>query len=224
MRVWIPFFSAFLILSSCITDSSNLQTLPTRKIVQMNIFEAVKSRNIEQIESWIASGKNVNVKDSDGNTPLHHATFANHLKIAKMLVTEGADVNLQNDILDSPFLYAGANGYNDLVKLYLAHGADFSVYNRYGGTALIPAAEKGHIETVKILSQTSNFPINHVNRLGWTALMEAVVLSDGGKRHQEIVAILLLAGADKNIPDNEGITALQHAHQKKFTEIEKLLK
>lgn len=97
-------------------------------------------------------------------------------------------------------MYAGATGQTELVKLYLAHGARFDIFNRYYGTALIPASERGHVETVRLLANTKDFPVNHVNRLGWTALMEAVILGNGGTKHQKTVQILKDAGADLNIP------------------------
>ena len=40
--------------------------------------------------------------------------------------------------------------------------------------------------------------MDHVNNLGWTALIEAVILGDGGARHTRIVAALIKAGADGN--------------------------
>ncbi|MFD1733280.1 hypothetical protein ACFSC4_22260 [Deinococcus malanensis] len=46
--------------------------------------------------------------------------------------------------------------------------------------------------------------MNHVNHLGWTALLEAVILGDGGKVHTEIVRELLIHGADRSIGDREG--------------------
>lgn len=79
------------------------------------------------------------------------------------------------------------------------------------------------METVRVLAQTKNYPIDHVNRLGWTALMEAVVLGDGSKKYQEIIQILKDAGARLDIPDNDGVTPLQHAKRKGFTEIVALL-
>jgi ankyrin repeat protein len=53
--------------------------------------------------------------------------------------------------------------------------------------------------------------VNYVNRLGWTALLEAIVLSDGGPRHQQIVATLIRQGADVHNPDREGRSPLHHA-------------
>ena len=61
----------------------------------------------------------------------------------------------------------------------LAHGADLASTNRYGGTALIPAAERGHVETVRRLIE-AGVDVDHVNKLGWTALLEAIILGDGG--------------------------------------------
>ncbi len=145
-------------------------------------------------------------------------------EMAKLLVFYKADVNLQDNQLDSAFLYAGASGQTELVKLYLKNGARFDVFNRYNGTALIPACERGYVETVKVLVKTEGFPINHVNKLGWTALMETVILGDGSQKYQEIVKILKGNGADLTIPDHDGKTPLQHAEVLGFKEIVQILK
>jgi ankyrin repeat protein len=84
--------------------------------------------------------------------------------------------------------------------------------NRYGGTGLIPAAHYGHVDTVRFLIGTT-IDIDHVNRLGWTALLEAVILGDGGPRHTEIVRLLVAAGANVNLPDRSGVTPLAHARR-----------
>ena len=75
--------------------------------------------------------------------------------------------------------------------------------NRYGGTALIPACERGLVETVRMLLAAGVDP-NHVNRLGWTGLLEAIILSDGGPDHQAVVALLIAGGADVNLADGDG--------------------
>lgn len=104
----------------------------------------------------------------------------------------------------------------------LAHGADLSSTNRYGGTALIPAAERGHVETVRELIR-AGVAVDHVNNLGWTALLEAVILGDGGPRHTAIVQLLVDAGANVHLADRDGVTALQHAQQKGFRQIAAIL-
>ena len=51
---------------------------------------------------------------------------------------------------------------------------------------------------VKILI-AAKAPLNHVNNLGWTALMESVVLGNGGKNHTDTLEALVKAGANLNI-------------------------
>ena len=111
-----------------------------------------------------------------------------------------------------------------MVQLFLDHGARFDVFNRYNGSALIPACERGHVETVRLLANTKNYPVDHVNRLGWTGLMEAIVLGDGSKKYQQIVQILKDAGAKMDIPDSDGVTPLQHAQQRGYKEIVAIIK
>ena len=105
----------------------------------------------------------------------------------------------------------------------LANGADVKSTNRFGGTALIPASEHGHVETVRILI-AAGVPVNHVNNLGWTALQEAILLNNGGPRQQEVVRLLLDAGADPDIRDPQGRTALANAERLGFTEIARLIR
>ncbi len=124
--------------------------------------------------------------------------------------------------MDSPLLLAGAEGTVDIMKLILQAKPDFTLHNRFGGTTLVPAAERGHVEMVKLLVSTE-IDIDAVNHLGWTALLEAFVLSNGGPRHQEIVQVLVDAGANVNVADKDGVTPLQHARQKGFHEIVKIL-
>jgi ankyrin repeat protein len=101
-------------------------------------------------------------------------------------------------------------------------GPDFSLRNRYGGNALIPACERAHVETVKLLL-TTNIDVNHVNDLGWTCLLEIVILGDGGARHMDVAKLVLAAGANPNIADKDGVRPLTHARQKGQTKIARLI-
>ncbi|HQT55511.1 MAG TPA: ankyrin repeat domain-containing protein, partial [Phenylobacterium sp.] len=80
----------------------------------------------------------------------------------------------------------------------------------------------GHVETVRELLTTA-IDVNHVNRLGWTALLEVVILGDGGASYIEITRLLLAHGADVNLPDNQGVTPLGHARQRGQREIASIL-
>lgn len=189
-----------------------------------NLFNAIKTNNEQAFSELLKADKGIlESRNKNDQTPLMYAIYQGNDSLAKQLILAGADVNAQDNIKNTPFLYAGAEGKLELVKLALNHDAKFDIYNRYGGTALIPAAEKGHLETVKLLANVPGFPIDHVNNLGWTALMEAIVLSNGGPTHTQIIKILLDAGANPNIPDNQGISALEHAKKRGFKDIIKLL-
>lgn len=208
---------------------SSPQASPTENptiemIYEKDILNAVQKNNIDAVAKALKNGANVNTADSNRRSLLLISTNNRNIEMAKLLVKNGADVNQQADNLDSPFLYAGATGQTELLKLFIANGARFDVFNRYNGSALIPACERGHIETVRLLANTKGYPINHVNRLGWTGLMEAIVLGDGTKKYQEIVQILKDAGAKMDIPDHDGITPLQHAERSGFKEIAKIIK
>ncbi|MFC7784969.1 ankyrin repeat domain-containing protein [Rossellomorea sp. GCM10028870] len=187
------------------------------------IFTYIKEGYIEEVETLIDEGTDINQQDALGRTPVMLATYQNNTDMVRLLIDKGADIHLQDELKNNPFLYAGAEGMNDILLLTIEAGADPALVNRYGGTALIPAAEKGHGETVKLLLDKTNVDINHVNDLGWTALMEAIVLSDGGEGHQEIIATLIEYGADVTIPDREGKSPIERARERGFVEIEEML-
>lgn len=151
------------------------------------------------------------------------AAKANNVPLVQELIGRGGDVNTKDAIQDSAFLYAGAEGFNEVLRLTLDAGADVASTNRYGGTALIPASEHGHVETVRILI-AAGVPVNHVNNLGWTAMQEAILLNNGGPRQQEVVRLLLDVGADPDIRDREGRTALQNAERLGFAGIAALIR
>jgi ankyrin repeat protein len=88
---------------------------------------------------------------------------------------------------------------------------------------LIPASEHGYVDVVKELLTNTEIDVNHVNNLGWTALMEAIILNNGNETQQQTVQLLIEHGADVNIPDKENVTPLQHAREKDFKEIEEIL-
>ncbi|GHI00562.1 hypothetical protein AM1BK_41040 [Neobacillus kokaensis] len=186
-------------------------------------FRAAKKGDIKEIIKLLEQGVDINSKDHQGRTALMIATYENDINTAKVLVENGADVNIQDNMKNNPYLYAGAEGYLDILKLTIEAGADTKIVNRYGGTALIPASEHGYVDVVKQLLETTDVDVNHINNLGWTALLEAIILNDGGKKQQETIKLLIEHGADVNIPDSNGVTPIAHAQEKGFVEIEKIL-
>ena len=86
------------------------------------------------------------------------------------------------------------------------------------GTALIPASEHGHVETVRILIK-AGVPVDHVNKLSWTALHEAIVLGDGSRDQVEVVRLMLAAGADPSFRDGDGVLPRRLAADRGYTDI-----
>lgn len=193
------------------------------RAVDRELLDAAERGELAAISAALARGAAVDVRDARGRTPAMAATHTRRTDAVATLLNAGANVNLRDDRLDNPFLYAGAEGLLDILRLAIAAGADPRITNRFGGTALIPAAERGHVEVVRELLTRTKVDVNHVNNLGWTALLEAIVLSDGGPRHQRIVELLLAHGADVNIADGGGVTPLAHARSRGFTAIAAML-
>lgn len=177
------------------------------------LLAAAAAGRTTDVSRLIASGANLDVRDAQGQTPLLLAVAGNHVAIAKDLLAAGADLNAQAANRDTPWLLAGASGRAEIVAAMLPLKPDLTIRNRYGGNALIPACERAHVETVKLLL-TSGIDLDHVNDLGWTCLLEIVILGDGGPRHLEVAKLVLAAGANPNLVDKEGVSPLAHARQR----------
>jgi uncharacterized protein len=162
--------------------------------------------------------------DPELNAQLLEAARGNRVDEARELIERGADVNVKDDTQQSAYLYATSEVGEDptLLELTLANGADVNAKDSYNGTGLIRAAHRGYPGIVRRLIE-AGVELDHVNRLGWTALLEAIILGDGGHDHVETVRLLVDAGADVNLADNEGVTPLEHAERSGYEEIAAIL-
>ena len=193
-------------------------------LADTSAFNAIEQGDVKALQTWLkVNPEKVDMSDSQGNTLLLQAGQQKKLAMVKMLLNAGANVNALNhqkrDILNT----AVSNRSVELVILALANGADPTlVTSVYEGSALIYATHQGQVEIVKLLIE-AGAPLNRVNNLGWTALLEATILGDGGVAHQRIVTMLLAGGGDANIADREGRTPLDHARSKGHLKMTKLL-
>ena len=176
-----------------------------------------------QLKKLLAAGADVNARDAFGRTAVHIATFAKHGDVLRGLAQAGAKLELlENDRYDAVTIAAVADDEVNL-RLLLELGASAKLTtSRYDGTALIAAAHLGHDGVVKQLI-AAGAPLDHVNNLHWTAVIEAVVLGDGGARHQEVLRALLAAGASTRLTDREGNTPLALARARNFAAMVLLL-
>jgi len=187
------------------------------------LLAAAARGDVQGIARLLAAGARVDVRDWYGRTPLHVAAYGGHHDAMRALVRAGADPNaLEHDRYDVITIAAVANDLRTL-EVALALGARATnVTSRYDGTALIAAAHLGHVDVVRTLIR-AGAPLDHVNNLGWTALIESIVLGDGGARHTETLNALVRAGARHDLADRDGRTPLALARARGYAEMVKVL-
>jgi ankyrin repeat protein len=187
------------------------------------LLAAAAAGDVAEVKAALANGADTDARDPEGTPATMLATRGHHTEALRALLDAGADVDAQDATLDNPLLYSGREGFLDIIRLANEAEADPTITNRYGGVAHIPASERGHVEVVRYLLNETDIDVDHVNKLGWTALLEAILLSDGGPRHQQIVELLLEAGADPDLADGDGVRPLTHARHRGQTVIARLL-
>lgn len=153
------------------------------------------------------------------------AAYANDVDEAARLIEAGADVNAKDESVQSAYLIATSEVGDDprLLELTLGNGADVRSLDSYNGTGLIRAADRGFTTIVARLLET-DIDVDHVNRLGWTALLEAIILGNGDAEHVEVVRQLVEAGVDVNLADGQGVTPLAHAENADYDEMVAILR
>jgi ankyrin repeat protein len=129
---------------------------------------------------------------------------------------------LEGGRYDAVTIAAVADDPETLAAALKAGNKSGNITSVWDGTALIAAAHLGHHRPIDLLIK-AGAPLDHVNNIGWTALIEAVVLGDGGENHQKSLKLLLDAGADQNIADPQGKTPLDLARRRGFDAMVKLL-
>ena len=176
-----------------------------------------------EIERLIAAGEKITAQDAHSRTPLHVAAHCGHHKAAQALLRLGADPNAMDAQRYDIVTIAAVRNDLEMLKIALAAGANArAITSPYAGTALIAAAHLGHADFVRTLV-AAGAPLDQVNNLGWTALMESIVLGDGGTAHTATLEILVKAGANVNIPDRQGLTPLAHARNLKYSAMARIL-
>jgi len=186
-------------------------------------FAAAARGDASAVERLAAAGEKMDARDGYGRTPLHVAAYNRQQEAMRALVRAGADPNaLEQDRYDIVTIAAVANDVPTLQQALALGGSAKNVTSRYDGTALIAAAHLGHDEAVRHLIK-AGAPLDHVNNLGWTAVIESIVLGDGGPRHVATLKALLAAGANPNLPDRNGSTPLTLARARGYREMIALL-
>ena len=220
MLRWLTMFSLALALTPAAA-----QVAPRAAELQAyrGLHAAAAKGDAAEIERLVKAGDPLEARDGNGRTALHVAIFLRQGEAARALVKAGAAANaLDGQRYDIVTISAVADDV-EMLKLALALGCKATnITSPYDGTALIAAAHLGHDEVVRILI-AAHAPLDHVNNLGWTAVIESIVLGDGGKRHIATLEALVKAGADVNIADRGDATPLKLAQTRGYAEMATIL-
>lgn len=122
----LVFLITMIIGSICYADAAQ----------ESNLFNAIVSGNILEVENLLKSGMDPNIRGANGWTPLLTACSGGKTDIALLLLKFGADPNLAGNQNETPLLYAVMTSNRILVKELLASGADPNIKMATGQSPL----------------------------------------------------------------------------------------
>ena len=180
---------------------------------------AAEQDNIELIEYLIENNANLDLKDTNtGATALLLASQNNNYRAVKILLEHNANVNIQADLEDTALIVASAKNNVDVIKILLEYKANMDIQSRTGLYSLLIAAQNNHKDTVEILLSHNANPNLRAKENGYTSLHMPTYRGYG-----KIVKMLLSAGANPNVQDNDGDTPLLLAAREGHNNIVKIL-
>jgi ankyrin repeat protein len=224
MNTQIARFLIALMLSLIVgTAAAQVPPSPQELASYAGLHAAAAKGDVAEIEKLVKAGSRIDLQDSHSRTPLIVAVYMKQRDAARALVKLGANPNALDDQRYDIVTIASVANDVETLKVALAIGCKATnITSPYNGTALIAAAHLGHAEVVRTLI-AAKAPLDHVNNLGWTALIESIVLGNGGKAHTDTLDALVKAGANVNLADRNGQTPLALARQRGFSEMVAIL-
>ena len=161
----------------------------------------------------------INEKTNEGFTALHYAVNNGNLLIVQLLKQYGAKFEEVTNLgKNAVHIAAEANQVTMLMYLILNEALDIFCLDENGSTPLHWACYSGAFEAVDYLLSLKA-DINAQDKERITPLFLAV-----DNKRENIVRILLMNGADKNLPNKKNELPINIARKKNYVRIKNLLK
>jgi uncharacterized protein len=171
------------------------------------LWIAAAGGNVQVAKLLLDARANPNAKLLSGETPLMTAVDNGHADVAKLLLDRGADVNArETGSGQTALMWAAANKSTDIVTLLLDHGADARARSTRGFTPLLFAAQQGEVESGRLLLRAGA----DVNDRGGNDRKTALIVA-AASGHSNFATLLLDSGANPDLSDEIGFTALHYA-------------
>uniref|UniRef100_A0A6J0STK8 Protein phosphatase 1 regulatory subunit n=1 Tax=Pogona vitticeps TaxID=103695 RepID=A0A6J0STK8_9SAUR len=193
---------------------------------------ACSSGDTDEVKRLLARGARLNTANVDGLTALHQACIDENLDMVKFLVEYGANVNQQDNEGWTPLHAVASCGYLNIAEYLINHGANVAAVNSEGevpsdlaeeaamkdllmeqvkkqGLDLDQARKAEEQQMLQDARQWLNrgkIEEKRQSRTGATALHVAAA-----KGYSEVMRLLIQAGFDVNVQDNDGWTPLHAA-------------
>jgi len=175
-------------------------------VLSQNINELAKKGDIVKVKALLGKKPElVNIKNKEGWSPLHYASFHGHNEVAELLIVRGADINALDNFKCTPLHRAVLRGHMKIAKLLVESGADINKKSAFGETPLFYAVRSGHKKVAEYLI-LRGADVNVREGDGHAPLHLAAALG-----HKEIVDLLILNNADMNVRRRYDITPLHYA-------------
>lgn len=204
-----------LLVAGCASSDPSKQSNPSSAFTSAPA--PASSEPTQSRSSDVATSAEPNAADQASlDRQLREATWDNAVKRAHSLIDQGANVNAKDETEQSAYLITTSEGYLDLLNVTLDNGARLNDKDSWNGTGLIRAAERGHSLVVGRLLQ-AGIDQNHVNRIGYQAIHEAVWLGENTTEYVDTLRALVAGGVELDRASvNEGLTPLEMARSKEY--------
>lgn len=176
------------------------------------LLVACQCNHLDVVEELVKAGASIHTQMSDRATPLFVAAQNGHLKLVSHLISLGADINVKRTDGATALWIASQMGHTAVVAELLAHGAEVDSTRHDGATPLFKAAHKGYTGLVELL-------VKRGASLGLLKNGESALHAAALFDHLSVIKLLLAAGADPQLRNQDGMTPLDLAHEASNTQI-----